>query len=92
MTTISFSVEDELKRSFNKWAKKAHKSKSDILRDVVRTYEFNEALDTIQEESVPILKELGIETEDDLYEYLESDETYEDRIRHKRLSSSNKKR
>jgi metal-responsive CopG/Arc/MetJ family transcriptional regulator len=91
MATISFSVEDDIKRSFDRWAKRANKSKSDILRDIVRTYEFNETLNAIQEKAAPVLRELGIETEDDLYEYLESDETYEDRIRHQRLPRSNKK-
>ena len=92
MTTISFSVEENVKKSFDKWAKRNNKSKSDILRDIVRAYEFNEAISDLQEKSVPILKDLGIKTEEDLMEYLESDETYEDRIRHQRLSSSNKKR
>jgi hypothetical protein len=91
MTTISFSVEDDIKKSFDKWAKRAKKSKSDIFRDMVRTYEFEETLDEIQQKAAPILKELGIETEDQLYEYLESDEAYEDRVRHQRLSSRNQK-
>jgi|HubBroStandDraft_4_1064222.scaffolds.fasta_scaffold44035_2 predicted transcriptional regulator len=90
MTTISFSVEDDVKKSFDTWAKRAKKSKSDILRDMVRSYQFSEALDEIQRGTEPILKELGIETEEQLYEYLESDETYEDRLRHKRLSGGNK--
>jgi metal-responsive CopG/Arc/MetJ family transcriptional regulator len=92
MTTISFSVEDDIKKSFDKWAKRDKKSKSDVFRDMVKTYEFNESMDNIQQAAAPILKGLGIDTEDQLYEYLESDETYEDRIRHQRLHSGNKKR
>lgn len=92
MTTISFSVEDDIKKSFDTWAKRTKKSKSDILRDMVRTYQFTEALDEIQQAAEPMLRELGIETEEQLYEYLEGDETYEDRLRHQRLSSGNKKR
>lgn len=92
MSTISFSVEDDIKKSFNKWAKRDKKSKSDVFRDMVRTYEFNEVMDEMQQKAAPILKELGIETEEQLSEYLESDETYEDRLRHKRLRSSDKKR
>ncbi len=91
MTTISFSVEDEIKKSFDRWAARDKKSKSDVFRDMVKTYEFSETMDNIQQAAAPILKNLGIETEDQLYEYLESDETYEDRIRHQRLHSSNKK-
>jgi hypothetical protein len=91
MSTISFSVEDNIKKSFDRWAKRAKKSKSDIFRDMVRSYEFNERLDEIQQKAAPVLKRLGIETEEQLYEYLESDETYEDRIRHQRLHSRRKK-
>jgi metal-responsive CopG/Arc/MetJ family transcriptional regulator len=92
MTTISFSVEDDIKKRFDKWATRDKKSKSDVFRDMVKTYEFNEDMDKIQQAAAPVLKSLGIETEDQLYEYLESNETYEDRIRHKRLHSSDKKR
>ncbi len=91
MTTISFSVEEDIKKSFDKWAKQSQKSKSSVLRDMVRSYEFNEALNSIQEAAAPKLKELGIETEEQLYEYLESDETYEDRIRHQRISRGRQK-
>lgn len=82
MTTISFSVEDDIKKRFDKWAKRDKKSKSDVFRDMVKTYEFNESMESIQKDASSTLKALGIDTEDQLYEYLESDETYEDRIRH----------
>ena len=91
MTTISFSVEDSIKKSFDKWARNAKKSKSDVFRDMVRTYEFNEIFDGIQQKAAPVLNKLGIETEEQLYDYLESDETYEDRIRHQHLHSRNQK-
>ncbi len=82
MITISFSVEDDIKKRFDKWAKRDKKSKSDVLRDMVKTYEFNEVMESIQKDASSTLKDLGIDTEDQLYEYLESDEKYEDRIRH----------
>ena len=82
MTTISFSVEDDIKKRFDKWAKRDKKSKSDVLRDMVKTYEFNEVMESIQKDASSTLKDLSIDTEDQLYEYLESDEKYEDRIRH----------
>lgn len=91
MATISFSVEDDIKKSFDKWAKRAGKSKSDILRDMVRTYEFTEILNKVQEKAALMLKKLDIETEDQLYDYLESGETYEDRFRHQHLSRSDQK-
>ena len=82
MTTISFSVEDDIKKRFDKWAERDKKSKSDVFRDMVKTYEFNETMESIQKDASSTLKDLGIDTEDQLYEYLESDEKYEDRIRH----------
>ncbi len=82
MITISFSVEDDIKKRFDKWAKRDKKSKSDVLRDMVKTYEFNEVMESIQKDASSTLKDLSIDTEDQLYEYLESDEKYEDRIRH----------
>ncbi len=82
MITISFSVEDDIKKRFDKWAKRDKKSKSDVFRDMVKTYEFNEVMESIQKDASSTLKDLSIDTEDQLYEYLESDEKYEDRIRH----------
>ncbi|HUD06529.1 MAG TPA: hypothetical protein VMR34_01455 [Candidatus Saccharimonadales bacterium] len=87
MTTISFSVEDDIKKDFATWAKRAKKSKSDLFRDMVAAYSFNQFFDEQMEKASPVLKRLGIKTEQELYDYLESDETYTDRIRHQRLSS-----
>jgi hypothetical protein len=87
MTTISFSVEDNIKRDFATWAKRAKKSKSDLFRDMVAIYGFNQRLDKLTAKSEQTLNQLGITTENELYEYLENDETYQDRIRHQRLSS-----
>lgn len=88
MSTISFSVEDGIKRDFAMWAKRAQKSKSDLFRDMVRVYKFNQQLDTLTAKSEATLKQLGISTEDELYDYLQSDETYQDRLRHQRLLGS----
>jgi hypothetical protein len=87
MTTISFSVEDDIKRDFDKWAKRVKKSKSDLFRDMVQIYRFNQDLQYHTKKMEPILADLGIETEEQLYDYLESGQTYEDRIRQQRLSS-----
>lgn len=86
MSTISFSIEDDIKQKIDKWAKREKKSKSDLFRDMVAIYQFNQQLDYHTDKVDTVLQELNIRTEDELYEYLESDETYEDRMRHKRLS------
>lgn len=79
MSTISFSVEDDIKSDFDKWAKRAKKSKSDLFRDMVQAYRFNQDLEYHTKKMAPILADLGLETEDDIYEYLESGETYDER-------------
>lgn len=86
MSTISFSVEDDLKRDINAWAKRAKKSKSDLFRDMITAYKFNEQLDPFSGAPENTLAELGIGSEEELYEYRESDETYQSRLRHQRLS------
>ncbi len=86
MATISFSVEDEIKRDVERWAKRAKKSKSDIFRDMAVTYQFNERLEEFTKKTESKLAELGIASEEELYEYLKSNKTYEDRIRHQRVS------
>jgi hypothetical protein len=85
---MSFSIEENIKRDFASWAKHAKKSKSDLFRDMVAIYQFNQQLDLHTDKSSAVLKKLGIQTEHELYEYLESDETYQDRLRHQRLSGS----
>ena len=90
MTTVSFSVEEEIKRDIDRWAKRARKSKSDILRDMAAVYGFNEQLEKFTTKTEKTLAKLGIASEEELYEYLETNETYKDRIRQQRLSSGNK--
>ncbi|MES2971718.1 MAG: hypothetical protein V4702_05330 [Patescibacteria group bacterium] len=92
MSTISFSVEDTLKRDVARWARNARKSKSDLFRDMAAVYGFNERLEDFTLKTEPILKTLGIKNETELCEYLNNDETYQDRLRHQRVSRSPKKR
>jgi len=86
MSTMSFSVEDNIKRDFAAWAKRAKKSKSDLFRDMVAIYQFNQQLDKNTNKYDAVLDKLGIQSENELYEYLESNETYKDRTRHQHLS------
>ena len=79
MTTISFSVDKDVKRKIDAWAKRAKKSKSAVLRDLVITREVEEYFDAVHKRMEPVLAELGLETEEDIYEYLEGNETYTER-------------
>lgn len=89
---MSFSVEDGLKRDIERWAKAAKKSNSKLLRDMALTYRFNEQLDRFSDKNEKVLEQLGITTEEELYDYLESDETYADRLRQQRLSRGQTKK
>lgn len=91
MSTISFSVEEGLQRDVNRWAKRAKKSKSDLFRDMAAVYSFSERMDKLAGKMDKTLSDLGIGSEEELYQYLESDETYEDRVRQQRLSGRRKK-
>ncbi len=86
MSTMSFSIEENIKRDFTAWAKHAKKSKSDLFRDMIAIYQFNQQLDKNTDKYDALLGKLGIQSENELYEYLERDENYKDRIRHQRLS------
>jgi predicted CopG family antitoxin len=90
MKTISFSIEDEVAKDIAKIAKRENKSKSDVLREMYENYakgrNFKAWLKTEQKRLQPTLKDLSIVTGKDLEDYLESDQTYEDRLRHQRLS------
>jgi succinylarginine dihydrolase len=92
MSTMIFSVEEEIKRDFNTWAKRAKKSKSDLFRDMVAIYLFNLQLENNTDKYDAVLDKLGIQSENELYEYLESNETYNNRIRHQRVSSGKQKK
>ena len=82
MPTISFSVEDSVKREIAKIARRTKKSKSEVFRDMVKVYNFTNELDAITARTASVLESLAITTEDELYDYLDSDQTYADRIRH----------
>ncbi|MGI9028217.1 MAG: ribbon-helix-helix protein, CopG family [Candidatus Saccharimonadales bacterium] len=88
MSTISFSVEDEIKREVAAWAKRAKKSKSDLFRDMATVYRFNDQLDQFTSITESKLAELGVTSEQELYDFLESDETYKSRLRQQRLPRS----
>lgn len=92
MSTISFSVDEQIKKDIARWAKAAKKSKSELFRDMATVYMFNKKWERFADMTDKVLDNLGIETEEELHEYLESDDTYEDRLRHQHLSGSQQKK
>lgn len=90
--TMSFSLDEEIREDIKRWAKAERKSNSEVIRDFWKQRRFEEALDRLQREAAPKLKQLGIKDEADLYNYLESEDTYEDRVRQQRLLRRGKAR
>ena len=66
----SYSLEHEVKEGIDQLAIQERRSKSDILRDMYRSYRFNRALDAIQAEGRVIMARLGLETDEDIYRYM----------------------
>jgi metal-responsive CopG/Arc/MetJ family transcriptional regulator len=69
-TIVSFSVEQEVKEGIDRMAAEQGRSKSDILRDMYRSYRFKKALEDIQAEGRVIAARLGIESDEDVFRYL----------------------
>jgi hypothetical protein len=72
-TIASFSIEQDVKEGIDRLAEQERRSKSDILRDMYKSYRFSRALDDIQAEGRIIAARLGLETEEDVYKHLNED-------------------
>jgi len=74
MTTISFSVEDNLKRDFTAWAKREKKSQSDMFRQLYKDYqegqEFSKTVRRLRAKYAPAAEAEGLLSVDDVAEYL----------------------
>lgn len=73
LATVSFSVDQQLKRDLDKLAAQEGRSKSDLFREMYNQYRFMSALRSVQTEGVQIARRLGLETDDDVYDYLAKD-------------------
>jgi ribbon-helix-helix CopG family protein len=68
--TVSFSVDTELRDDLDRLAKDQKRSKSDLFREMYNYYQFKTTLRHIQEQGTLIAERLGLETDDDVYAYL----------------------
>ncbi len=68
--TVSFSVDTDLRDDLNKLAATEKRSKSDLFREMYNYYRFKLTLNRVQEHGSVIAQRLGLETDDDVYEYL----------------------
>jgi Ribbon-helix-helix protein, copG family len=79
--TVSFSVDTDLKKDLDQLAMAEKRSKSDLFREMFNYYRFKTTLNRVQEQGVLIAESLGLETDDDVYKFLNEDGAVKDRIR-----------
>jgi len=70
MSVISFSVDERTKNEIERLSKEENRTKSDIFRDMYKTYTFNRTLTKIQEIGKEKFLALGIESIDDAEAFL----------------------
>ena len=70
MSVISFSVDEETKKELEQLAQEERRSKSDIFRDMYKTYVFNRTLTKIQKIGKEKFLALGIESIDEAEAFL----------------------
>jgi len=69
MTTISISIDDRSKQQLDQIAQKTNRSRSDVVRDMVAWYELKLTVDAMQQKATPLLRRLGLETDEQIAEY-----------------------
>ncbi len=67
-TAITLSVPEELKKDLDKLAKQEGISRSDILRESLRTYLFSHRLRRLRDVAIPLAQKQGIFTDEDVFE------------------------
>ncbi len=75
---INFSAPPELAEELEMQAKKEDKTKSQLIREAVESYTFKNKLEELQAKGEIIAEKLGLESYDDIENFIESDEN-EDR-------------
>lgn len=68
---INISAPPKLAKKIEKQAKKEGKSKSELLREAFESYMFNRRLSELQSFGRTIAEKLGLETYDDIEEFIE---------------------
>jgi hypothetical protein len=70
VTTISFSVESDVKDEIDQLPAQERRSKSDIFREMYDYYMLKKSLARLQVRGRVIAARLGLETDDDVLRYL----------------------
>lgn len=69
MKTVSFSLDEETASGIKSLAKQTKSSQSDIVRSMYARIRLEKTLEEMQAQAAPLLKRLGLETEDDVAAY-----------------------
>jgi metal-responsive CopG/Arc/MetJ family transcriptional regulator len=72
MKTVSFSLDEETAQGIEALAKQAKLSRSDIVRSMYARMRLEKTFEEMQAQAMPLLKKLGLETEDDIVAYSKS--------------------
>ena len=69
-TAVTFSVSEEVKRDIDRISKQEQRSKSAVFRDMYKAYTFSRAIDEIQSATRTTAIKLGLETDDEVIDYI----------------------
>jgi predicted transcriptional regulator len=71
MITVSISLDEETKQDIDQMAKESGKSRSDIIRETFAYHRLEKTMAKLRMQAEPLLKELGLETEEDIAAYVQ---------------------
>ncbi|HEY1645010.1 MAG TPA: ribbon-helix-helix protein, CopG family [Candidatus Saccharimonadales bacterium] len=72
MKTVSFSLDEETAQGIETLARQAKLSRSDIVRSLYARMQLEKTFEEMQAQAAPLLKKLGLDTEDDVAAYAKS--------------------
>ena len=73
MKTISISLDDQSKHQLDQIAEQTNRSRSDVVRDMVAWYQLKATVDIMQQKATPLLRRLGLETDEQIATYANQD-------------------
>lgn len=69
MKTISISLDDNSKQTLDELAHSSHRSRSDLVRDMLAWQQLRMTVGQMQAEATPILRHLELDTDEQIAEY-----------------------
>ena len=72
MVTVSFSLDEDTVKGLDSLAKQSKVSRSVIVRSMYSRIRLEKTIEEMEAQAAPLLKRLGLETEDDIANYSKS--------------------